>query len=315
MKKSWIVRLTAAVAVVMMLMAVLAACSAGSSNESMAIGDAPSMNEAAGGMDAGAADAVKPESGGAVGEAVSGEFDRKIIRTVNMSCEATAYDDAVTAIMTALAEHGGYVEASTVTNDQTAGKTAEQIGNARRASYTLRIPAEKLDAFLEALRTDGGIHVVSQDMSSDEITGAYYDTKTRLETLNAEKTSLSAMLEGFTDYGDISAMLQVQERLYNVIEEMEALQTKLNLYDSQVAMSTVNLSLREVVTFTEVEEPGFGERMGKAFAESWTDFGHGCQDFAVWFVESFPTLLIWAIVLTGIALIVIRIVKKRRKNM
>jgi hypothetical protein len=111
-------------------------------------------------------------------------------------------------------------------------------------------------------------------------------------------------------------MLKVQERLYNVIEEIEALQTKLNLYDGQVAMSTVHLTLREVITYTEVVEPDptFGQRISEAFVESWRDFGEGCQDFAVWFVEAFPTLMVLAIIAGGATVIIVTLNRKAEKR-
>ncbi len=239
-------------------------------------------------------------------------YERKVIRTVKMSCETKAYEDATSAILSALTAHGGYVETSSST-----GTGYDDVkGSERYATYTFRVPAQHLDAFLETLRQDEGIRILSQDANSNEITASYYDTVSRLETLNAEKASLTAMLEGFTDYSDISAMLQVQERLYNVIEEIEALQTCLNLYDGQVAMSTVHLTLREVITYTEVVEPDptFGQRISEAFKDSWTDFGEGCQDFAVWFVEAFPTLLVLAVIGGGIATVVIVLNRKAEKR-
>ena len=263
----------------------------------------------------------KPEVDGITGgslqtpnqsESSNGDYDRKIIRTVKMACETKAYDQAISTIMAALSAQGGYVEASTTTG---VGYESTK-GAERRATYTLRVPAEHLDSFLETLRTDEGIRILSQNATSDEITAAYYDTVSRLETLNAEKASLTAMLEGFTDYNDISAMLQVQERLYNVIEEIEALQTRLNLFDGQVAMSTVYLTLDEVITYTApvAEEPTFGERITRAFTESWKDFGEGCQDFAVGFVESLPTLLVLAVIGGGIAVLAITLVRKSNKK-
>ncbi len=284
----------------LIVLCLLVSCAASDKGNNMP-GD-PDFN--AGGMTGAPTEEIKPDG-------TVGEFERKVIRTVNMSCESKAFDDAVSVILTALQAHDGYVEASS--SSGVAEKSVspnESTGNARRVSYTLRIPAEKLDSFLNALRVDDGIRILSQDMTSTEITGSYYDAKTRLETLKAEKDSLTAMLSSFTDYDKISAMLEVQERLYDVIEEMEALQTTLNLYDSQVALSTVNLSLREVVEYTEVAEPTFGERIADAFKESWTDFGRGWQNFAVWFVEAFPTLLI----LGGIAAVVIVIVLREKRK-
>ena len=303
MKKNLTLRILTMTVALLMAVLALASCDSGASLDSV-----PSMppadNSTAGGM----------EGGDGAGSIVNGQptDDRKIIRTVTMTCETKAYDDAVTLIMDNLNAHGGYVEASNVT-----GTGYENVKNsARRASYTLRVPAEKLDAFLETLRTNEGIRILSQNATSDEITATYYDTVSRLETLKAEKASLTAMLEGFTDYKDISNMLKVQERLYDVIEEIEALQTKLNLYDGRVAMSTVKLSLNEVIVYTEVvvPDPTFGERIGEAFRESWADFGEGCQDFAVWFVEAFPTLLVLVVIHGGIFLIIYTSVKRGQKK-
>ena len=303
MKKNLTLRILTLTVALLMAVLALASCDAGSSLDS-APNMPPADNSTAGGM----------EGGNGAGSIVNGQptDNRKIIRTVTMTCETKAYDDAVTLIMDTLNAYGGYVEASNVT-----GTGFENVKNsARRASYTLRVPAEKLDAFLETLRTDEGIRILSQNATSDEITATYYDTVSRLETLKAEKASLTAMLEGFTDYKDISNMLKVQERLYDVIEEIEALQTKLNLYDGRVAMSTVKLSLNEVIIYTEVvvPDPTFGERIGEAFRESWADFGEGCQDFAVWFVEAFPTLLVLVVIHGGIFLIIYASVKRGQKK-
>ena len=282
----------------------LASCSADSPVGDMAPGLGPADQNTAGGMEGG--DGASNIGGGQPTD------NRKIIRTVTMSCETKAYDDAVTVIMTALNTHGGYVEASNTT-----GTGYDDVKNSeRRATYTLRVPAEKLDLFLETLRTDEGIRILSQNATSSEITATYYDTVSRLETLKAEKASLTAMLEGFTDYKDISNMLKVQERLYNVIEEIEALQTKLNLYDGQVAMSTVHLTLREVIVYTEVVDPDptFGQRVKEAFVESWTDFGRGWQNFFVWFIEAFPTLLVVVGIHAGIFFIIYGSVKRGQKK-
>ena len=290
MKQNKLFRFFAWATALMLLLTALASCSAEAVPDRNNTASSPSKGES---FEAGGMEGDKPSDN--LGGTITGDYERKVIRTVKMTCETKAYDDATTVIMAALTAHGGYVESSSST-----GTGYDDVkGSERRATYTFRVPAENLDAFLEALRVDEGIRILNQDASSNEITATYYDTVSRLQTLEAEKTSLTAMLEGFTDYSDISNMLKVQERLYDVIEEIESLQTKLNLYDGQVALSTVHLSLYEVITYTEVPEPDptFGERIGEAFRESWADFGEGCQDFAVWFVEALPTLLVIAVII------------------
>ena len=139
-----------------------------------------------------------------------------------------SFDAAVDHIMSTLAAYNGYVENSSVSG--TGYKENDRNASARYATYTLRVPAENLDAYLIALRAEEGIRMIKQSSSSNEITGQYYDITTRIATLEIERDSLQQMLAGFTDYSDIGAMLSVQERLYNVIEEIEALKTQLKLY-------------------------------------------------------------------------------------
>ena len=304
MKKHFNLRILTLIVSLLVTLMTFASCSADMPAGDMAP-NSPSVNNGVGGMEGGSGN-------GTLAGGQNGEYDRKIIRTVTMSCETKGYDDAVTLIMTTLQSHGGYVESSNTT-----GTGYEDVKHSeRRADYTLRIPAENLDAFLETLRQNDGIRILSQNATSSEITAAYYDTVSRLETLEAEKTSLTAMLEGFTDYSDINSMLKVQERLYDVIEEIEALRTKLNLYDGQVAMSTVHLTLHEVITYTPIVDPDptFGQRMKEAFVESWTEFGEGWQDFAVWFVEAFPTLLVVVGIHAGIFFIIYGSVKRGKKK-
>lgn len=238
-------------------------------------------------------------------------YERKVIRTAMMDCETQDFGGAVTAIFSYLKANDGYVESESVRGT---GYKDTGRGDARCAQYTFRVPSGKLDAFMDAMRTEGGIRITRQNMGSQEVTAAYYDLTSRLGTLEAEKEALSAMLAGFTDYSNIQAMLDVQKRLYDVIEEIEAAKTQLNIYDSRVAMSTVELTLNEVITYTEEEEPSFGTRMKQAFTESWTNFAHGWMNFCVWFVDAFPTLLILAAVGVGIFFIVRAIVQKSKKK-
>ena len=121
--------------------------------------------------------------------AATGEYARKIIKTVNMNAETKQYDQAISAIADVIAAQGGYIESSS-----TNGKSYNNYGTYRRyASYTIRIPAENLDAFL------GGIgeflNVTNNNSSQNDVSGKYYDIVSRLETLNAEKAALTAMYE------------------------------------------------------------------------------------------------------------------------
>lgn len=241
--------------------------------------------------------------------AATGEYARKIIKTVNMNAETKQYDQAISAIADVIAAQGGYIESSS-----TNGKSYNNYGTYRRyASYTIRIPAENLDAFL------GGIgeflNVTNNNSSQNDVSGKYYDIVSRLETLNAEKAALTAMYEKAES---IDYMLQVQQRLYDVIEEIEAYTTTLKYYDGQVSYSTVRLEVHEVIEYTDVTDPvTYGERMAETFKDSWKDFAEGCQDFSIWLVGAIPTLLVIAVIggaVVGIVVLILRADHKKKTN-
>ncbi len=228
-------------------------------------------------------------------------YATKIIRTVTQRAQTKTFDTAIGGLETLVAQHGGYVESSYVHG------AGYQTGNgSRSAEYTIRIPAEQLDAFLSEA---GALYVVTYNNSSvSNVTAQYYDIVTRLETLRAEQESLQNML---TEAKDISTMLQIKDYLYQVIYEIESYETQLKLMDSRISYSTLHLTINEVVEYTEVEQ-SWGERLVVAFKQSWIAFADGFQGFTVFFVAAFPTLLVLGAIAAVVVVIVIRTNKKHR---
>jgi len=229
------------------------------------------------------------ENGTAVGEggAIKDET-AKIIRIVNINGESKNFEKTTEEIQGQVKDSGGYIESSDIRGGKSYinGSVDERI-----ATYVIRIPADKLDAFLS--NTKGLINVTASSESTEDVTLDYYDIQSRLDKAES-----------------LDDILTIQESLYDVIEEIEAYQSKLNLYDNKVNYSTVNLTVQEVVEYTETELT-FGERMGKAFSGGWSAFIEAGENIAVGFVYVAPFLIIPIIV--GIVFLVIHIVKKRKK--
>ena len=235
------------------------------------------------------------------------EFAAKIIKTVNMNTETKEYDNAISDLNRLITENGGFVESSSSN-----GQSLDYTGVYRRsAKYTIRIPAEKLESFLSA--SQQLLNVTYSHSSSENITAEYYDIQSRLEVLRTEREALNAMLEKATT---VDNMLSIRDRLYNVIEEIESYETRLRVYDSLVAYSTVYLTVDEVVEYTRVqtEEPTWGERLVEAFKESWQDFAEGFQDFTVGFLYAIPTLLVLAVIAVGVILVLRVVIRRTRAS-
>ena len=104
----------------------------------------------------------------------------------------------------------------------------------------IRIKPEHLDSFLDYAATQA--EVINSFTESDDITDSYYDTQTRLKTMELS-------LENYYKYLDqastIDESLQVQNQINQLTVEIESLKGKLSLWDSLLAESLVSIRLRQ----------------------------------------------------------------------
>ncbi|MFA6948971.1 MAG: DUF4349 domain-containing protein [Eubacteriales bacterium] len=246
---------------------------------------------------------------GSAGTASEVTSQRKIVRSVDLSLETKQFDDAVSALTSKVNALGGYTE-----NSDIAGTSIDMYANERFASFTFRIPSDTLDLFITDV---GGLcNIVSKSENASDITDTYYDTQARLDSLLTQEKRLLEMLDGASD---LEYMLKLEDKLSEVRYQIESYYSTLNRYDSYVSLSTVSINLSEVLEYqpATVKPATFGERISKAFTESWSDFADGCRNFAVSFVYAVPTLIVLAFIALLAALIIafcVRSTKKRREK-
>ena len=237
--------------------------------------------------------------------------ERKIIKTFDIGSETKDFDAAISSLHTLIAEHGGYVESSTSSNKSLNNKSDSYT---RYASYTVRVPAENAEAFVGSVGTL--FNITSNKSYVEDISETYYSIEARLEELQVERDSLMQVLEQPETAKDYDLWLTVNQRLSEVRQQIAVYQGQINRYDSQVAYSTVNLSINEVIHFTEVSENrSFGSRLGAAFREGWSNFAVGMQDFIIWFAEALPVLILLGAIATGVVFIIRAARKKKKKKM
>ncbi len=260
-------------------------------------------------------EAGKTEIGGGLNDTatstgVPADAERKIIKTFDIGSETKDFDAAVDSLNALISENGGYVESSSSSNKSLNNKSDSYT---RHATYKIRIPAEKAEAFVGSV---GSLFNITSNKSYvEDISETYYSVEARLEELKVERDSLMQVLEQPETAKDYDLWLTVNQRLSEVRQQIAVYQGQINRYDSQVAYSTVNLSINEVIHFTEVSENrSFGSRLGAAFREGWSNFAVGLQDFIIWFAEALPVLILLGAIVTGVVLIIRAVRKKKKKN-
>ena len=230
------------------------------------------------------------DTGSTVSSPRTVDTSRKLITTAYVDVETKEFDKLYDDIENYVKGAGGYLESiNTYNGSRYNGEVVE-----RHANLTVRIPADKLDAFLEEIGNAGNITNRTQNV--EDITLTYVDLEAHKKTLQDEQARLEEFLRNAETIED---MIYIEDRLANIRYQLESMESQLRTYDNKVNYSTVYLTIDEVVEYTPVvyEEPTTLERMKEGFLESVEDLTDWCKNFAVWFVSNFIFLIIWGIII------------------
>lgn len=223
----------------------------------------------------------------------------KIIRTVDYTIKTRAFDADYEKIQQMAAECGGRVESLSVSGDVLNGET-------RYAYFTLRIPSDKLEAFIGSAKTVGAATAYSE--YAQDVSETYYDIEARLATQLAKLARLNELLSQATTMSDL---IEIESAISDAQYQIDRYQGQLNGYDSRINYSYVYVSLREVSDAEAVELPdvSLGERIVNAVKESVRGMGEFAAAAAVFIIAALP----WCAVL-AVVVIVIKVIHKSAKK-
>ena len=230
--------------------------------------------------------------------------NRKIIRNANMTVETLAFDTFVDQLTAFIGSFGGYVESSSIGNR--GYRNGQQL---RYARYTIRIPADQLDTFLNTVSDLGNVTELNTGLK--DVTTSYVDSEKHLESLRIEQQALLDILAKAETVEDI---ITVQDRLTYVRYEIESYEAILRTYDDQIALSSVSLTVNEVERETPVEKETFGQEVSRRFNESLSDIGDSCKNFAAGFLGNSPIIFVTILILGTIVLVVVLIIRGVKKR-
>ena len=228
------------------------------------------------------------------------ESDRKIIVTVNMRVETKTFDSLISGIEAQVSELKGYIQSSDVSGNSASGN--------RYASITVRIPSDSHTAFTDYVTKN--CNVLQKQVSTDDATLKYIDIQSRIDALKAEKTALEDLLKNAGSVGDI---ITVQERLTQVISQLESYSSQLRSLENLVSYSTVTLRISEVERVTVVEEQSVWGEIGTNLGNNFASVGDFLVDAFVFIVSAIPYLLLLAFV-GVIAVGAVMLAKKKKNN-
>jgi len=160
---------------------------------------------------------------GAVGGEPAPAYKRMIVYTGRFTVDVYDLRHAQQALVDFVTENGGYMQQTTAN------------------TLVLRIPAEHFEAIEPALRKLGRIDDQLTDIRARDITEEYHDLELRLKTKRHYLESLRALL---AEAKNLEEKLAVQREIAHVVEEVESMEGRRRLLQSQVALATVTVTFR-----------------------------------------------------------------------
>ncbi len=207
------------------------------------------------------------------------DWDKKIIKTANVTLELKDYAGYNNTLHTKLKGYGAYIA------QENQNETDEQIAN----EVTIKVPVDKFDDLMNSLSGDD-IKVLEKNISTEDVTGEVVDTKARLE---AKKEVRAKYLELLKQAKNIDEILQVQNEINGIQEDIESADGRLGYLTHSAAYSTINLKYYQFLnglTSKDVE-PNFLTKVGEAFKNG----ASVITNLVVFFISIWPLVIIAAL--------------------
>lgn len=237
------------------------------------------------------------------GEVKASNTSQKLIRYLDYTIETKEFDTFVQELGELVSTAKGYVEQSEVSQDE-----AQSYAQGKRyASYTLRIPADGLEAFKQELQEKGTI--TRQSERVEDVTLNYVDVESHITALKTEQDSLLKMLE---QADTIETILAIQNQLTQVRYQLESYESQKRTYDNDINYSTVYVYVQEVERESQNTDTYGGELLEK-LSGNFHGILTGLRSFSLWFLGAMPYWILLGLLFLIFWVVYKKATKKKRK--
>lgn len=177
--------------------------------------------------------------------------------------------------------------------------------NEYNSSYhiQIRVPAESLNALVTDLEQLDG-HVIYKAITSTDVTVEFIDLETRLTNKRSYLDQYRVLLKEAKTIEDI---LKVQEQIRILLEEIESVEGRLKYLQSQIKLSTLELTLvqKKDFVYRPDRQINFFERLKDAVAAGW----YGFVQFGLVLIGLWP---FWLVII--VLMLLIRRYRRKKKT-
>jgi len=213
-----------------------------------------------------------------------------IIKTANVQFQVKNLEESHKRIKDLVAKHQAYFGA----DNKSTGRY--QVDD----NMTIRVQSAKFETLLDELMAES-IYTNYKNISAQDVTEEYVDVQMRLKTKREVEERYRQILK---DAKKVSDILEVEAKLGEIREQIEATEGRLKVLKDKVSYSTIELSIYQKLDYKPEPQIGFFSHLAEAIIRGWRGF----IDVFIGLVQIWPFLIIW-----GLAMVFIyrRFMKKK----
>lgn len=279
---------------IILSLCLLASCSAASDNKGAAMEDSPYYGSGA---------VVEDTEANLSGSSSEKQpVEQKIIQNLYLTLEVEDVEASYQTLLDKAISLGGY-EFS---------RNYSKSGDYQSLHAVVKVPSDQLSAFSNDAGKIG--NVVSNELTSEDISESYYDAQTRLTTM--EKT-LEKYYEFLTQAKSLDEQLSITKQIDELTYEIEALKGRLSKWDNQVNYATVTLNIYQY------DDPSIKKEEIQWDSLSLDDMWYLIRSGFAGFTSAIISMLQWIVIaiastcvisVPAIILIVVLILRHRKKK-
>ncbi len=224
-----------------------------------------------------------------------------IARTASINVDVKNLEEFDKDLISKVDSYGGHVVSSEIE------KYEYDYETSRYGRYSVKVPADKLDDFLNIV--DGKGTITDRNISAEDVSLDYVDVDAHLNALKMEKDELSRLLE---ETQSVSEVIEVKEALTNVQSQLDSYEAQMKILKNRIAYSEVSITAHEN---RNVEHP-----LRKAFEINFKEELINGIESAVTILVGLITAIPAIAIITGFGISFVWILKKvirkifRKKN-
>lgn len=215
------------------------------------------------------------------GEDPTAPVERKIIKTVNYRIQVKDVNASTEKVKQLVAQYGGYISGMNLNN------SSYELSN----DITIRVPQDKLEVLLTMVGGEA-IYTNYRSEQAQDVTEEYVDLGIRLKTKKEVRDRYIDILRNQAK--TVEDILNAEEKIRVVQEEIEAVEGRLKYLNSQVSMSTVNLTIYQRVEYQpqpDVYHESFGSRVANSLKGGWELL----QGLVLFLIRIWPLIILFGL--------------------